>query len=101
MNTKFGVGELLSRSMDRVLLGRWLASEGCSRQEERASPYNRRIEDAALCNTMCRRLDSPLSLSIVSRAKMREALAQTASVAVTVFAVSSMLSVGLAYTIRE
>jgi predicted Na+-dependent transporter len=32
---------------------------------------------------------------------MREALAQTASVAVTVFAVSSMLSVGLAYTIRE
>src|SRR3954451_3080033 len=32
---------------------------------------------------------------------MTEALAQTASVAVTVFAVSSMLSVGLAYTIRE
>ena len=32
---------------------------------------------------------------------MREALAQTASVAVTVFAVSSMLSVGLAYTVRE
>jgi predicted Na+-dependent transporter len=32
---------------------------------------------------------------------MREALAQTGSVAVMVFAVSSMLSVGLAYTIRE
>jgi len=32
---------------------------------------------------------------------MSEALAQTASVAVTVFAVSSMLSVGLAYSIRE
>jgi predicted Na+-dependent transporter len=32
---------------------------------------------------------------------MREALTQTGSVAVTVFAVSSMLSVGLAYTIRE
>jgi predicted Na+-dependent transporter len=32
---------------------------------------------------------------------MSEALAQTASVAVTVFAVSSMLSVGLAYTVRE
>jgi BASS family bile acid:Na+ symporter len=32
---------------------------------------------------------------------MREALARTASIAVTVFAVSSMLSVGLAYTVRE
>ena len=32
---------------------------------------------------------------------MSEALAQTASIAVIVFAVSSMLSVGLAYTIRE
>jgi predicted Na+-dependent transporter len=32
---------------------------------------------------------------------MREALARTASVAVTVFAVSSLLSVGLAYSIRE
>src|SRR6478609_5051172 len=32
---------------------------------------------------------------------MREALARTASIAVTVFAASSMLSVGLAYTIRE
>jgi predicted Na+-dependent transporter len=32
---------------------------------------------------------------------MTEALAQTASVAVTVFAVSSMLAVGLAYTLRE
>jgi len=32
---------------------------------------------------------------------MREALARTASIAVTVFAVSSMLSVGLAYTIGE
>lgn len=32
---------------------------------------------------------------------MRAALAQTASLAVTIFAVSSMLSVGLAYTVKE
>lgn len=32
---------------------------------------------------------------------MREALARTASIAVTVFAVSSMLSVGLAYTVSQ
>src|SRR3954469_25752709 len=46
-------------------------------------------------------LTRPFRSPLFSRANMREALARTASIAVMVFAVSSMLSVGLAYTIRQ